>query len=617
MSVTSSYKKSFIQIDERQKFAFVELQSEVKCFICEEYLQDPFTTDCEHHFCRACIHEELLRDSICPKCQLPLFPRNVRRNPVLCNIMSAFHSLEKSFQELLDIEKSQSESMDSQRSGNGNVDRSFGKYKTIETQNNISASSSTNADETESTQPRMSSKANSSNYSLQETNRTSATASLPPASESEFEPSIVNTVNVVENKKRLTFADDADRDHDRQHTPTKRGKVSPVKWNTPSSSRSSITKMNPPKFGYDDGQESDSDSLDSDLPTQATPNTQKIAQWERELRIHKRRAAGLSDEKLESIEASGPSTLRFESENDGDDSNYNNINRSKNDLEESCKEKSTQEMMKIADEEPTQDASTFALRNRMIVSSGSKNKILLSGFTVEKKTNLVKIIKDLHGVLLGNNDNFAEVTHIVMSNPCRVTFKYFFGIAKGCYIVNDQWLIDSSIKKDFVAVNKSHLIEASGKFSFIKSHLNNLSSSSFMKEDLESRSDLFKGTLFILGPFAEADKLKTLNKEQIQLLLNTLGGNNVIDMEEALLSSKKLGNKKRVMIIGHAIDKKHKTERTSEGKLRLLCPYCSKFEKDAQKLEVDAVVDSIWVGASICNNKMLPYDEFEYVMSSL
>lgn len=48
------------------------VDEEFRCPICRDIVDDPITTQCEHVFCRTCIHEWLSRESSCPVGRQPL-----------------------------------------------------------------------------------------------------------------------------------------------------------------------------------------------------------------------------------------------------------------------------------------------------------------------------------------------------------------------------------------------------------------------------------------------------------------------------------------------------------------------------------------------------------------
>ncbi|KYO21512.1 hypothetical protein Y1Q_0001699 [Alligator mississippiensis] len=76
-----------------------DIQEEIKCPICLEYLTDPVTLECGHNFCRACIgdycekweeHESLE----CPVCRAKIQKGNLRPNWQLANVVEGIKHLE-------------------------------------------------------------------------------------------------------------------------------------------------------------------------------------------------------------------------------------------------------------------------------------------------------------------------------------------------------------------------------------------------------------------------------------------------------------------------------------------------------------------------------------------
>uniref|UniRef100_G3TWW1 Tripartite motif containing 60 n=1 Tax=Loxodonta africana TaxID=9785 RepID=G3TWW1_LOXAF len=66
-----------------------DLQAEVSCPICLEYLRDPVTIDCGHNFCHHCILQrwEGLKDIVpCPICLHHCYNENLKKNTQLCHM---------------------------------------------------------------------------------------------------------------------------------------------------------------------------------------------------------------------------------------------------------------------------------------------------------------------------------------------------------------------------------------------------------------------------------------------------------------------------------------------------------------------------------------------------
>ncbi|XP_049709852.1 tripartite motif-containing protein 60-like [Elephas maximus indicus] len=66
-----------------------DLQAEVSCPICLEYLRDPVTIDCGHNFCHHCILQrwEGLEDIVpCPICLHHCYNENLKKNTQLCHM---------------------------------------------------------------------------------------------------------------------------------------------------------------------------------------------------------------------------------------------------------------------------------------------------------------------------------------------------------------------------------------------------------------------------------------------------------------------------------------------------------------------------------------------------
>uniref|UniRef100_A0A8C8S8U5 RING-type E3 ubiquitin transferase n=1 Tax=Pelusios castaneus TaxID=367368 RepID=A0A8C8S8U5_9SAUR len=75
-----------------------DLQDEVSCSICLEYLKDPVTIDCGHNFCCMCISDYCERWStagaaLCPQCRAGFLQSTFRPNRQLANIVEGFEQL--------------------------------------------------------------------------------------------------------------------------------------------------------------------------------------------------------------------------------------------------------------------------------------------------------------------------------------------------------------------------------------------------------------------------------------------------------------------------------------------------------------------------------------------
>ncbi|XP_066471695.1 tripartite motif-containing protein 10-like [Tiliqua scincoides] len=82
----------------------MDVEEEVKCPICMEYLTDPVTLDCGHNFCRGCIFQycetwedlgEEPGDLECPLCKAKIKRGNFRPNWQLANIAEKFKCLSR------------------------------------------------------------------------------------------------------------------------------------------------------------------------------------------------------------------------------------------------------------------------------------------------------------------------------------------------------------------------------------------------------------------------------------------------------------------------------------------------------------------------------------------
>lgn len=106
-------------------------------------------------------------------------------------------------------------------------------------------------------------------------------------------------------------------------------------------------------------------------------------------------------------------------------------------------------------------AKPVKMRKKRIASSGAPQDIdtvtvlrrrpvvTLSGLTSQKKAEMSKMLGSL-GVQL--SDNYSkQVSHVVVNvdanGVCKRTIKYLKGVANGCWIVTQEWIVDSSRNK--------------------------------------------------------------------------------------------------------------------------------------------------------------------------
>jgi len=69
------------------------MEKELNCPICLCVMEDPHSLPCNHNFCRNCLLHAFQNNSACPICKLPTFRREMRRNPVLNNVISVYQKL--------------------------------------------------------------------------------------------------------------------------------------------------------------------------------------------------------------------------------------------------------------------------------------------------------------------------------------------------------------------------------------------------------------------------------------------------------------------------------------------------------------------------------------------
>ncbi|CAI5768052.1 E3 ubiquitin-protein ligase TRIM7-like [Podarcis lilfordi] len=72
-----------------------QLREEVTCSICQDYFEDPVTTNCGHNFCRACLRDGLEKNPFCPLCRAALKPRQFKPNRKLANMVEIIRKMEE------------------------------------------------------------------------------------------------------------------------------------------------------------------------------------------------------------------------------------------------------------------------------------------------------------------------------------------------------------------------------------------------------------------------------------------------------------------------------------------------------------------------------------------
>lgn len=77
-----------------------QLDFSLRCQICKEFLTAPLLTSCGHSFCSLCIRRTLLHEKHCPVCRLQQSEGNLRKNPVLEDVVQAFVKSRKMIMEL-------------------------------------------------------------------------------------------------------------------------------------------------------------------------------------------------------------------------------------------------------------------------------------------------------------------------------------------------------------------------------------------------------------------------------------------------------------------------------------------------------------------------------------
>jgi hypothetical protein len=67
-----------------------DLKFSLSCEICYELAVEPVTNmQCSHHFCRACIYEEIAKRSRCPVCDIPTWKKDLKSNTLLQSLITA------------------------------------------------------------------------------------------------------------------------------------------------------------------------------------------------------------------------------------------------------------------------------------------------------------------------------------------------------------------------------------------------------------------------------------------------------------------------------------------------------------------------------------------------
>lgn len=100
LSILSGLKESVAGMASLRDDPVEQLQDEVSCSICLEYLRDPVTIDCGHNFCRACISNYCERGAgsatgvaLCPQCRAGFLLSSSRPNKQLANIVEGIERL--------------------------------------------------------------------------------------------------------------------------------------------------------------------------------------------------------------------------------------------------------------------------------------------------------------------------------------------------------------------------------------------------------------------------------------------------------------------------------------------------------------------------------------------
>jgi len=78
-----------------QTAALCEFEEELKCPVCENVFEEPYSTHCEHNFCKECIVKALFKESRCPTCKSPTIPKDLQKNATYCNLVENFYLLKE------------------------------------------------------------------------------------------------------------------------------------------------------------------------------------------------------------------------------------------------------------------------------------------------------------------------------------------------------------------------------------------------------------------------------------------------------------------------------------------------------------------------------------------
>jgi len=78
-----------------QMKSFEAIEALLVCGVCGKMLHDPYSTGCEHHFCKQCIKDALEDSSECPECKLPCRPGELVRNATFARIVKSVSRLRR------------------------------------------------------------------------------------------------------------------------------------------------------------------------------------------------------------------------------------------------------------------------------------------------------------------------------------------------------------------------------------------------------------------------------------------------------------------------------------------------------------------------------------------
>lgn len=90
-----------LELTEVQIGALKRFEQELQCTLCRRLLEEPSHTKCEHDFCKACINAWLDKSNLCPTCNLPVQPRDVKTNPSLKTVVLQFKMLQDYYGRIL------------------------------------------------------------------------------------------------------------------------------------------------------------------------------------------------------------------------------------------------------------------------------------------------------------------------------------------------------------------------------------------------------------------------------------------------------------------------------------------------------------------------------------